>query len=102
MSQIQRVLLGGDRFDFSVICQIAFYLGMDVETLTNPMLTAVQIEQERSTHYMTDRPTIDWAVYDAEIAPILERVARSIYDGTASETGRPERVSEKIIYNIGK
>ena len=31
MSQIQRVLLGGDRFDFSVICQIAFYLGMDIK-----------------------------------------------------------------------
>ena len=98
MTQIQRVLLGGDRFDFSVICQIAFYLGMDVETLTNPMLTAAQIEQERSTHYMANRPTIDWAVYDVETAPILERVARSIYDGTANETGRPERVSEKIIY----
>lgn len=36
--------------------------------------------------------------YDAETAPILERIARSIYDGTASETGRPERVSEKVIY----
>lgn len=97
MSQIQRVLLG-ERFDFSVICQIAFYLGMDVETLTNPMLTEAQIEQEQSTHYMANRPAIDWAIYDAETAPILERVARSIYDGTASEIGRPERVSEKIIY----
>jgi len=84
MSQIQRVLLGGDRFDFSVICQITFYLGMGVESLTNPMLTAAQIQQEQSTHYMTDRPAIDWAVYDEETAPILERVARSIYDGTAS------------------
>ena len=28
----------------------------------------------------------------------MERVAKSIYDGTASETGRPERVSEKVIY----
>ena len=84
MSQIQRVLLGVDRFDFSVICQIAFYLGMGVESLTNPMLTAAQIQQEQSTHYMTDRPAIDWAVYDEETAPILERVARSIYDGTAS------------------
>lgn len=97
MSQIQRVLLG-ERFDFFVICQIAFYLGMDVETLTNPMLTEAQIEQEQSTHYMANRPTMDWAVYDTETAPILERVARSIYDGTASEIGRPERVSEKIIY----
>ncbi len=98
MSQIQRILLGGDRFDFSVICQIAFYIGMDVESLTNPMLTAAQIEQEKNTHYMKDRPAIDWQVYDAETAPILEQVARSIYYGKASETGRPERVSEKIIY----
>lgn len=97
MYQIQRVLLG-DRFDFSVVCQIAFYLDMDINALTNPVLTAAQIEQEQHTHYMKDRPFIDWAVYDAETAPILERVARSIYDGTASETGRPERVSERIIY----
>ena len=98
LSQIQRVLLGGDRFDFSVISQIAFYLGMDVEALTNPVLTPAQIEQEQSTHYMANRPAIDWAVYDVETAPLLEQVARSIYDGTASETGRPERVSEKVIY----
>lgn len=83
MSQIQRVLLGG-RFGFSVICQIAFYFGMDIKDLTNPSLTAVQIEQEQNTHYMKDRPVINWAVYDAETAPILERIARSIYDGSAS------------------
>ena len=97
MSQIQRVLLG-DRFDFSVVCQIAFYWDMKINDLTNPTLTAAQIEQEQNTHYMKDRPVIDWAVYDAETAPILEQVAKSIYDGTASETGRPERVSERIIY----
>ena len=97
MSQIQRGLLG-DRVDFSVICQIAFYLDMDINALTNPVLTAAQIEQEQNTHYMKDRPVIDWAVYDAETASILERVAKSIYEGTASETGRPERVSEKVIY----
>ncbi len=98
MSQIQRVLLGGDRFDFSVICQIGFYLGMDVESLTNPVLTVAQIEQEQRTHYMKDKPAMDWAAYDVETAPFLEQVARSIYEGTASETGRPERVSERIIY----
>lgn len=98
MSQLQRVLLGGDRFDFSVVCQIAFYFCMDVKDLTKPVLTAAQIAKEQSTHYMKDRPAIDWTVYDAETAPILERVARSIYDGTSSETGRPERVSEKVIY----
>lgn len=97
MYQIQRVLLG-DRFDFSVICQIEFYLTVNINDLTNPTLTAVQIEQEQNTHYMKDRTPIDWAVYDAETAPILEQVAKSIYDGSASETGRPERVSEKMIY----
>ncbi len=98
MSQIQRVLLGGDRFDFSVICQIAFYLGMDISALTKSTLTAAEVEQEQSTHYMANRPPIDWAAYDEETAPLLEEVARAIYDGTASENGRPERVSEKIIY----
>ena len=47
---------------------------------------------------MKDRPAVDWTAYDAETAPILEQIAQAIYDGTASETGRPERVSEKTIY----
>lgn len=97
MYQIQRVLLG-DCFDFSVVCQIAFYLTVNINDLTNPALTAEQIEQEQNTHYMKDRTPIDWVVYDAETAPILEQVAKSIYDGSSSETGRPERVSEKMIY----
>lgn len=97
MYQIQRVLLG-ERFDFSVVCQIAFYLGIGVKALTSPTLTQEQIEQEQNTHYMKDRTPIDWAVYDTETAPILEQIAKAIYDGTASETGRPERVSEKAIY----
>ena len=95
--QIQRVLLG-DRFDFSVICQIAFYLGMSVEDLTAPKLTDEQIKQEEKAHYIRDRPPLDWNEYDNEIAPLLEQIARDIYDGTASEIGRPERVSEKAVY----
>lgn len=99
MYQIQRVLLG-DRFDFSIVCQIAFYIGIDTRNLTTPTLTDEQIEQEQNTHYVKGRPVIDWAAYDAETAPIIERVARSIYDGASSEIGRPERVSEKNIYRV--
>lgn len=95
--QIQRVLLG-DRYDFSVICQIAHYLGKSVEDLTAPKLTVEQIEQEEKAHYIRDRPPLDWNEYDNEIAPLLEQIARDIYDGTASEIGRPERVSEKVVY----
>lgn len=96
--QIQKTLLD-IRFEFSVVCQIAFFLGMQVGELTNPELTAEQIGQEQGSHYMKDRIPIDWIQYDEETAPILERIAGDIYDGTANEIGRPERVSEKIVYH---
>ncbi len=97
MSQIQRLFLG-ERFDFSVVCQIGFYLNIPDNQFVNPSLTAKQIRQEKDIHYMRDKEPVDWTVFDEDTAPILERVAREIYDGTASETGRPERVSEKLIY----
>ena len=97
MSQIQRVLLR-DRYDFSVVCQLAFFLGMSVEELTAPKLTPEQIEAEARSHYMTDRPPVDWAAFDAEIAQILEPLAQSIFEGTFRADGRPERVSERLVY----
>lgn len=97
MSQVQRVLLQ-DRFDFSVICQIAFFLKIPIEDLTAPKLTKQQIEQEKQTHYIRNREPIDMIAYDEETAPLLEHLAHSIYTGAANDTGRPERVSEKIIY----
>lgn len=97
MSQIQRVLLC-DRYDFSVVCQLAFFLGMSVEELTAPKLTPAQIEAEAKSHYMTDKPPVDWAEFDAETAKILEPLAQSIFDGSARADGRPERVSERLIY----
>lgn len=97
ITQIQRHWVG-DRFDFSVICQIAYFIGMDIKDLINPSLTMEQIETERNIHYMKDKQPIEWEVFDNEISPKLERLAKSIYEGTASESGRPERVSEKLVY----
>lgn len=97
MYQIQRVLLG-DRFDFSVVCQIAYFLGMSVAELTAPQLTEAEIYEEQNSHYMKDKEPIDWNAYDAETAPRLETMAYAIYTGSANFSGRPERVSEKIIY----
>jgi len=97
MSQIQRVLLR-DRYDFSVVCQLAFFLGMSVEELTAPKLTPEQIEAEAKSHYMTDKAPVDWAALDAETAAVLEPLARSIFDGSARADRRPERVSERLIY----
>ena len=95
--QLQRTLLG-ERFDFSVVCQIGFFLGLSVEDLTNPKVTEDQIEREQASHYMRSKTSCDWSSYDEELAPVLERIAREIYDGSASEIGRPERVSERRVY----
>lgn len=97
MYQIQRALLGM-RFDFSVICQIAFFLGMKPHELTAPNLTPEQIKQEQDSHYMKNAEPVDWEMLDKETAPILEKFVRGVYDGTANENGRPERVSEKLAY----
>ena len=97
MYQIQRVLLGS-RFDFSVVCQIAFFLGMTPEELTSPTLTPEQIKQEQGSHYMKDAAPVDWVQLDTDTAPILEKIVQGVYDGTANEDGRPERVSERLVY----
>ena len=97
MYQIQKVLLGS-RSDFSVVCQIAFFLGMKPEELTSPTLTLEQIQQEQDSHYMKDTAPVDWVQLDTDTAPILERFVQSVYDGTANENGRPERVSERLVY----
>ena len=94
MSQIQRLWFR-KRFDFSVICQIAYFVGMSVEDLTHPELSAEQIETERKTHYMIDKQPIKWEQLDNELSPRLEQFAQTVYNGSASNIGRPERLSEK-------
>ena len=97
LPQIQRALLR-DSYDFSVICQIAFFLGMEIEELASPSLTVEQIQKEQDSHYMKNAAPIDWELLDAEMAPMLEKFAKSVYDGSGNENGRPERVSERIVY----
>lgn len=41
---------------------------------------------------------VDWRLLDEEKAPLLEQVAKDIYSGVASAVGRPERVSERLVY----
>ena len=95
--QIQRTLLGSG-FDFFVTCQTAFFLGIKLEELTLPSLTAEKIKQEQNSHYMKDSVPVDWDLLDTENAPVLEKIAEGIYSGTANENGKPERVSERLVY----
>jgi len=97
LAQVQRTLLG-EHCEFSVVCQIAFFLGMSVEELVSPKLTRKEIEQERKSHYMRDSAQIDWKCLDENTAPLLKQLAEDVYTGVASVNGRPERVSEKLMY----
>lgn len=97
--QVQRVLLGS-RYEFSVVCQIAFFLGITVDELVFPSLSKKQIHLEESSRYTKDNNPIDWTAMDNKIVPLMESTAKAIYDGTANKSGRPERVSERSIYRI--
>lgn len=97
MSQIQRHWFG-ERFDFSVVCQIAFLTGISIADITSPSLSLKHEENEKNTYYMINKKPINWNDLDKEIAPELEAFAKAVYEGTASENGRPERVSEKLVY----
>ena len=97
MSQIQKALLLG-KADFTVVCQIAYFLGMSVQELTAPKLSTHQIAAEQEAHHVRGRVCPDWDVFDDAAAPILEQLAHDIYTGAARPDGRPERVSERLIY----
>lgn len=48
ISRIQRVLLSGNRYDFSLACQIGFFLKMPVNELVDSQLTQSHIKQEET------------------------------------------------------
>lgn len=97
MTQIQKALLLG-KADFTVVCQIAFFLGISVEELTSPTLTPEQIAAEQEAHHVRGRTCPEWDDFDDAAAPVLEQLAHDIYTGAARPDGRPERVSERLIY----
>lgn len=95
INQLHR-LWSGNIFDFSVVCQVAYFLGMSTEELTNTVLTSEQIEVEQKTHYTKDKIRINWKQLDDKLAPQLKAFAYEIYHGTADK--RPQRVSERLVY----
>ena len=97
MSKIQRTLLE-DGCEFTVVCQLAFFLGMTVEELTAPILSQLVLTQEANTHYIANAKPVDWTEYDRTTAPLLEQLAQAVYSGEARIDGRPERLSERQVY----
>lgn len=95
--QVQRTLLG-NRSDFFVVSQIAFFLGISANNLVSPSLSEEQVlkEQNARNPKKEDLPN-DWNQYDTEMVPIVEQAAYDIYHGNINDTGRPERISERLI-----
>lgn len=100
ISRIQKTLLTGRGYDFSLVCQLAFFLNMKPEELTDPKLSEEQIMQENGSHYVRNRDISDWSEYDRENVTRFEEFCNAIYNGSLSNNGRPERVSERMIYEF--
>lgn len=95
--QIQRTLLGS-RSDFFVVSQMAFFLGMPVESLVSPELSEEQLIQERNARNpKREECPQDWNIYDEEMAPAVEQAAYDIYHGNMNDAGRPDKVTERLI-----
>ena len=97
MNQVQRVMLG-ESSEFSAICQIAYFLGIKLDDLLKSNITEEKVILEQKSHYVKNRVIGDWKKFDIENVVRFEKFCRGIYDGTAKEDGRPERVSERMIY----
>ncbi len=95
--QIQRTLLGS-RSNFFVVSQMAFFLGMPVESLVSPELSEEQLIQERNARNpKREECPQDWNIYDEEMAPVVEQAAYDIYHGNMNDAGRPDKVTERLI-----
>ena len=95
-SQVQKVLLGYRNYDFSVVCQVAFFLGVSVEDLTSSKLTDCDVAMEQQSHYMHEKEEIDWKSLDKEMSAQLKEIAYRTYYG--DEINRPSKVSERFVY----
>ncbi len=73
MYQIQRTLLG-NRCDFSIVCQIAFYLGISIDSLLHPSLSEKQILNVQETRCSKEERPEDWNQYDEDMVPVLEKL----------------------------
>ena len=91
-NRIQRIL-HGNLYEFSAVCQVAYYLGISVDELTSPTLTQAEITEGPSHRKSVKK---DWLALDEELAPGLEQFAHDIYNGTNTD-GRPERVTLKKV-----
>lgn len=94
--QVQRTLLG-QRTDFSIVTQIAFFLGIPVKELLHPALSKEQMKKSQDARCPKENIPEDWNSYDEDMLPEMEKVAKNIYQGNLNGMGRPEKVTERLL-----
>lgn len=94
--QVQRTLLG-QRTDFSIVTQIAFFLGIPAQELLHPSLSEEQIQREKAARCPKENTPEDWDSYDERMLPVMEQIAKEIYQGKMNSMGRPEKVTERLL-----
>lgn len=97
--QIQKVMLKESN-EFTAICQIVYFLNINPAELLKSEITEEKILLEKESHYIKNRVITDWEKFDKENVVRLETFCKGIYDGSANDNGRPERISEKMIYKF--
>ena len=97
--QIQRVMLGESN-EFTSICQIAYFLNINPAELLESKITEEKVLQEQESHYIRNRAIVDWEKFDKENVVRFEEFCKGIYNGSSNDGGRPERVSEKMVYKF--
>lgn len=97
--QIQKVMLGESN-EFTAICQIAYFLNINPMELLESEVTEETVLQEQESHYIKNRAITDWEKFDIENVVRFEEFCKGVYDGSGSDSSRPERVSEKMVYKF--
>ena len=97
--QIQKVILKESN-EFTAICQIAYFLNINPTELLESEVAEEIVMQERKSHYIKNHAIADWEKFDIENVVRFEEFCKGVYDGSGNDSGRPERVSEKMIYKF--
>lgn len=97
--QIQKVMLKESN-EFTAICQIAYFLNINPTELLKSEVTEEKVLQEQESHYIKKRAIAGWEKFDIENVVSFEEFCKGVYDGAGNDSGRPERVSEKMVYKF--
>lgn len=90
-NQIQR-LLSKQKYDFTVICQIAFYLKVSAKSLIGKDFRK---ELSKATQYKKKKISLNWSIYDELLSPVLEQSLKELY----FTDKRPEFISKRFIFD---